>query len=676
MPRAEWCIDDSRALYRVAGWGRPYFDINSAGHVDVCPCPTRPARIDLCALVQSLQERGLQLPLLLRFPHILQDRIRVLNESFAAAIKSCGYQGQYRGVYPVKVNQQRHLVDEVVAFGAPWGFGLEVGSKPELLIALSAMSGPGGLIVCNGYKDSHYMETALLAQKLGHTVIIVLERFEELELVLQASALLALRPVLGVRAKLSSRGVGRWADSAGERAKFGLTTAEVVAVVDRLTAEQMCDCLQLLHFHIGSQVASIGPVKHAMREAANVYVELVRMGCAMGYLDVGGGLAVDYDGSQSEGEASRNYELREYACDVVAAVQSACERAQVPEPTLVSESGRAVAAYQSVLVFEVVGVDGRHADIVTGRVPDGPDADVVPPGAHRVLHAIGETLAEIAGHNLQESWHDAQQWKEEAQSLFKLGYLSLRELALAERLFLRCCRRIQALAGVRRDVPQELQQIERILSSIYYCNFSIFQSAPDIWAIAQRFPIMPIHRLDEKPTVHASLADLTCDSDGVIKAFIGDDAGRSSLALHSFVPGERYCLAMFLGGAYQEILGDLHNLFGDTNAVHVRLLDESEVAGGAPYEVAEVIKGDAIEEVLRYVQYEPGDMVERVRRQAERALGRGEMNIAQMRLLVRHYEESLRSYTYLTGDESRAVAEHRLTPMPPRVVSGPPWGHR
>ena len=628
-----WSLKKSAKLYQIRGWGEPYFQINAHGHVEVRPDPTQERAIDLFDLTEQLGERGLDLPLLIRFPNILQDRIRLLNHCFDNAIREYGYDGKYRGVFPIKVNQQRHLVEEIVESGRPWRFGLEAGSKPELLIALAAMDDEDGLIICNGYKDLAYLETALVAQRFDNTVVVVLERIEELELAFRAYDKLGIRPCLGVRAKLSSKGMGRWAASAGDRAKFGLTMSEIVRVVEELEQRDMLDCLKLLHFHLGSQVSSIIPVKNAMREAGQIYVELMKMGCKMRFLDVGGGLAVDYDGSKTDFRGSMNYDLQEYAYDVVAGIQEACEKADVPAPTIVSESGRSIAAYQSLLIFDALGVD--HIDF----------EDPVEPGPedHRILDEFYETWKGIQPKNVQESWHDAQQALEEARSLFKFGYLGMRELARAEHLFWSCCEKIRQCMQRVKYVPEELHEVDELMGAIYYCNFSLFQSAPDIWAMDHLFPFMPIHRLDEEPTVRARLADLTCDSDGIVDHFIDVEEVQHSLNLHPIRPGEPYYIGMFLGGAYQEILGDLHNLFGDTNAVHVRLEDYG-------YSVAHVIKGDAIDDVLRYLQYDPDEMVERVRKQAERALNQGRMTLPQLRTFMRHYEESLRGYTYLKGD--------------------------
>ncbi len=631
-----WTVQRSAELYQVKGWGLPYFQVNAAGHVEVVPDPERATdAIDLFELVNDLDARGLELPVLLRFSDILKDRVKRINECFSRAIEEYQYKGVYRGVFPVKVNQQKHFIEEVVEFGAPWRLGLEAGSKPELLIALAAEQEPGGLVICNGYKDQKYIETALLAQRFDKTVLVVLERIEELDYTLRAFKKTGIRPCIGVRAKLGSRGMGRWADSTGDRAKFGLTASEIVEVVDRLQQDEMLDCLQLLHYHAGSQLSSIIPVKQAIREAANIYVELAKMGANMKYLDVGGGLAVDYDGSKTDFHASKNYNIQEYAYDIVAAILEACNKAEIGHPTIVSESGRAISAHQSVLVFEVVGKNE-----VRFGTPEQPAAN-----AHKILKQLYETWNGIQPKNVQEAFHDAQQGKEEADSLFKFGYLTLRERAQSERLFWACCEKILNAAKKLKRMPEEVTQLEQMMASIYYGNFSVFQSIPDSWAIDQLFPVMPIHRLDEEPTIKTTIADLTCDSDGKIDHFIDVEDVKRVLAVHPYRESERYFMGIFLNGAYQEILGDLHNLFGDTNAVHVRLDGE----GG--YEISHFVKGDEIREVLSYVEYEPGAMIERVRRQAERARRMGLITFDQVKLLMKHYEDALGSYTYLTADE-------------------------
>ena len=631
-----WTVQRSAELYQVKGWGLPYFQVNAAGHVEVVPDPDRATdTIDLFELVNDLDARGLELPVLLRFSDILKDRVKRINECFSRAIEEYQYKGVYRGVFPVKVNQQKHFIEEVVEFGAPWRLGLEAGSKPELLIALAAEQEPGGLVICNGYKDQKYIETALLAQRFDKTVLVVLERIEELDYTLRAYKKTGIRPCIGVRAKLGSRGMGRWADSTGDRAKFGLTASEIVEVVDRLQQDEMLDCLQLLHYHAGSQLSSIIPVKQAIREAANIYVELAKMGANMKYLDVGGGLAVDYDGSKTDFHASKNYNIQEYAYDIVAAILEACNKAEITHPTIVSESGRAISAHQSVLVFEVVGKNE-----VRFGTPEQPA-----PTAHKILKQLYETWNGIQPKNVQEAFHDATQGKEEADSLFKFGYLTLRERAQSERLFWACCEKILEAAKKLKRMPEEVTQLEQMMASIYYGNFSVFQSIPDSWAIDQLFPIMPIHRLDEEPTIKTTIADLTCDSDGKVDHFIDVEDVKRVLAVHPYREEQRYFMGIFLNGAYQEILGDLHNLFGDTNAVHVALDGE----GG--YEISHFVKGDEIREVLSYVEYEPGVMIERVRRQAERARRMGLITFDQVKLLMKHYEDALGSYTYLTADE-------------------------
>jgi arginine decarboxylase len=628
-----WTIQDSEQLYRVDAWGSPYFSINAAGHVTVSPMGDRGGAIDLFALIGDLKKRNLRLPLLLRFSDILADRIERLNASFAKAIARYNYDGVYRGVYPVKVNQQRQLVEELVEFGRPFQFGLEAGSKPELLIALATLKTPGALLICNGYKDREFIETALLARRLGHNTIIVLEQLEEVETVIQAAAKLGIAPVVGVRAKLNTKGKGHWEDSTGEKAKFGLTMWEILEVTDRLRAVGLLDSLQLLHFHIGSQVSAITTIKEALREAGQIYVQLSLLGANMRYLDVGGGLGVDYDGSRTNFYASKNYSMQNYAYDVVAAVKEACDDKDIPVPTLVSESGRAIAAHQSVLVFEVLGCSTRPTEAIEPLQEDEP----------LVVRNLFETLENVTAQNYQESYHDAEQFKDEAVSLFSFGYLSLRERARAERLFWACCDRILQAVRQQNYVPDDLEDLERIMAQTYYCNFSVFQSAPDSWAIDQLFPIMPIHRLDEEPSCRGIIADLTCDSDGKIDKFIDLRDVKNVLELHPYRSGEPYYLALFLGGAYQEILGDLHNLFGDTDAVHIHMTPKG-------YKVEHVIKGDSMTEVLQYVQYSREGLLENVRRATEQALQANQISLAEASLFLKDYEHSLNGYTYLSEE--------------------------
>lgn len=627
-----WRIEDSEELYRIQGWGDPYFSINAAGHVTVSPCGDRGGSLDLLELVESLKQRNLSLPILIRFSDILEDRLARLVGCFAKAIARYKYAGNYRGVFPVKCNQQRHLVEDLVRFGRPHQFGLEAGSKPELMIALATLDTPGALLICNGYKDREYVETAMLGQRLGQIPIIVLEQVEEVELAIAASHRLNIRPILGVRAKLSSKGIGRWGGSAGDRAKFGLTIPEILSVVERLRQEDMLDCLQLLHFHIGSQISSISVIKDALREASQMYVELAGLGAKMGYLDVGGGLGIDYDGSKTNFYVSKNYSTQNYANDVVAEVKEACDARNLPAPTLISESGRAIASHQSVLIFDVLG---------TSNVPWQEEVQTPQEDDHTIVRELYEIYMNLSLTNYQEAYHDAIQFKDEAISLFNFGYLGLTERAKAERMFWNCCRKIQTLVHNEDYVPDDLEDLEITMASIYYINLSVFQSVPDSWAIDQLFPIMPIHRLNEEPTCRGTLADLTCDSDGKINQFIDLRDVKRVLELHPLHPSEPYYLGLFLGGAYQEIMGNLHNLFGDTNAVHIHMTPQG-------YKVEHVVKGDTMTEVLGYVQYDSEDLVENIRRRTEQAMQERHITLEESQLLLQHYEQSLSRYTYLS----------------------------
>ncbi|MCU0540744.1 MAG: biosynthetic arginine decarboxylase [Oscillatoriaceae cyanobacterium Prado104] len=630
QPRKPWTIEDSEKLYRIQGWGEPYFSINAAGHVTVSPKGDRGGSLDLYELVESLKQRNLALPLLVRFSDILEDRIERLNSCFARAIARYNYKNVYRGVFPVKCNQQRHLIENLVRFGEPHHFGLEAGSKPELMIALALLRTPGALLICNGYKDREYIETAVLAQRLGQTSVIVLEQVEEVQLAIAASKSLGIKPILGVRAKLTTKGVGRWGGSTGDRAKFGLTIPEIIQAVKELEKAGMLDCLQLLHFHIGSQISSISVIKEAIREASHIYVELAKLGANMNYLDVGGGLGVDYDGSKTNFHASKNYNMQNYANDVVAGIKDACDERKLPVPIIISESGRAIASHQSVLIFDVLGTSD-----VLRETPEPVSED-----AHQIPRNLYEIYQSIGLDNYQEVYHDAIQFKDEAISLFNLGYLGIVERAKTEQLYWACCEKIQAIARQKEYVPDDLEDLEKVMASIYYINLSVFRSAPDCWAINQLFPIMPINRLDEEPTQRGILADLTCDSDGKLDQFIDLRDVKSVLELHALKPGEPYYLALFLGGAYQEIMGNLHNLFGDANVVHIQLTPSG-------YNIEHVVKGDTMKEVLGYVQYDAESLVESIRLQTEEAFQKNKITLAESQLLLQNYERSLSRYTYL-----------------------------
>jgi arginine decarboxylase len=625
-----WSITDATELYEISRWGKGYFSIGAQGHVLVHPSKDPAHAIDLKQLVDRLQVRGLGLPTLIRFRDILKHRIRDIHDAFQSAISQHAYQGKYVCVYPIKVNQQRQVVEEVFEFGKPYGFGLEAGSKPEL-IAVAALADNATPIVCNGFKDAEFIEMAMLAQKIGRNVIPVVEKYTELALILEYAEKVGVRPQIGMRVKLAARGGGRWQSSGGYRSKFGLTVTEILRGLEELKSRGMADCLKLLHFHLGSQIPNIRIVKGALNEAARVYVELARNGAGLQYLDVGGGLGVDYDGSQTNFESSTNYTLQVYANDVVYHLQTVCDEAGVAHPTIISESGRAVVAYHSLLVFNVLGTSGFGDE----RTPDKATDDMEQP-----LVDLIETYRGINTRNALESYHDAQQALDMAINLFSGGYLSLEQRSQAENLYWAICVKLQKLVQTMDDVPEDLQSLDESMSDTYFCNFSLFQSIPDSWAIKQLFPVMPIHRLDERPTQHAVIGDITCDSDGKIDQFIDRRDVKKTLPLHAF-NGEPYFLGVFLVGAYQEILGDLHNLYGDTHAVHVSLDGSDNIV------VDEVVKGDTVREVLDYVEFDVERLINKFRADVEAAVREGRINDGEMGAMLRFYEEGLQGYTYL-----------------------------
>jgi len=629
-----WTVKDATELYNVKGWGRGFFTINEAGNVQVTPSGPDSPPIDLKALVDDIRSRGLNLPLLIRFSDILRTRIESMAGAFRDAIVDNDYRGAYCPVYPIKVNQQKHVVQELLEYGRPHDLGLEAGSKPELLVALALQENPEALILCNGYKDRAFIETALLAQKLGRRIVITIDRLGELETIISTAADLDVRPAIGVRARLSTRGAGKWVESTGDRSKFGLTAEEIVATVERLEAAGMLDCLQLLHFHIGSQITNIRAVKDALRESSRIFVELHALGAHVRYLDCGGGLGVDYDGSHTNFHSSINYTLAEYAADVVSQIAETCNSAGVPHPQIVTESGRALVAHHSVLIYNVLATN----EMVRGRIPEK-----VAEGEHSLIQQLGETYESVSRKRFQEAYHDALQIKEEAITAFTLGVLDLKARARVEELFWATCERILKIVRTLDYVPDELEGLERQLSDTYYCNFSVFQSIPDHWAVKQLFPTLPIHRLNQRPQRRAIVADLTCDSDGKIDQFIDLRDVKDVLELH--LPGEEeYLIGTFLVGAYQEILGDLHNLFGDTDAVHVR-------HHGDDYRVEHVVEGDTVTEALSYVGYSKERLVARVRRSVEVALRERRLTMAESGLFMKRYLEGLEGYTYLSADE-------------------------
>ena len=638
-PAAPWRIDDSLDLYHVNAWGKGYFGINDAGHVVVRP-DTRPERdIDLYEVIEGLQARDLTTPVVVRFSDILAHRLKHLHDAFAQAIAENDYRNRYTAVFPIKVNQQRLVVEEVYRYGAQFGFGLEVGSKPELLAVMAMTENASDrLIICNGFKDDSYIEAVTLATKLGRTIIPVVENFEELSLILKHADKYQVRPRIGVRVKLTTEGSGKWRDSTGEKSKFGLFITEILELVQVLKARDMLDCLQLVHCHPGSQLQDIRRVKDAINELAHVYAELKRMGAGLHYIDVGGGLGVDYDGSGTNFTSSMNYTLNEYASDVVYRIASVCNARDVPHPMIISESGRAVAAYHSVLVFDVLGSSALDKFQVTGREKQDYDGEEELP---QPVHDLFEAFRAVSRRRLVECYHDALTARDQALQMFSLGLLSLELRGLTERLFWATCAKIRDVCRRIERRPEELEGLESILSDTYFCNFSVFQSLPDSWAIDQLFPIMPIHRLNERPSRTGVLADITCDSDGKIDHFVSLRDDKRTLELHEVKSGEKYYLAAFLVGAYQETLGDLHNLFGDTHVVHVRHYDE----GG--WWIEEVVKGDTANRVLEYMEYDVAELSPALTRDCERAIRDGRMSIAESQVLKRFYESELDGYSYL-----------------------------
>jgi arginine decarboxylase len=625
-----WTTVDASEMYEIGRWGQGYFSIGENGHVRIHPTKDPSRAIDLKQLVDHLQLRGISLPTLIRFRDILQHRLQDIHEAFQAAIAQHEYSGKYVCVYPIKVNQQRQVVEEVLDFGKPFKFGLEAGSKPEL-IAVAALADNDTPIICNGFKDAEFIELAMMAQKIGRRVIPVVEKYTELDLILDLAEKVGVRPTIGMRVKLAARGGGRWQSSGGYRSKFGLTVAEILKGLNELKTRGMEDCFQLLHFHLGSQIPNIRIVKGALNEAARVYVELVQSGAGLRYMDVGGGLGVDYDGSQTNFESSVNYTLQEYANDVVYHLQTVCDEAKVPHPTIISESGRAIVAHHSLLVFNVLGASGFGNE----DVPSAPTPDMEQP-----LVDLIETYSNLSTRNALESYHDAQQALDMAINLFSTGYLPLVQRSQAENLYWAICMKLQKIVKMMDEVPEDLQNLDESLSDTYFCNFSLFQSVPDSWAIKQLFPVMPIHRLDERPTHHAVLGDITCDSDGKIDQFIDRRDVRRTLPLHKF-NGAPYYLGVFLVGAYQEILGDLHNLYGDTHAVHVSLDTDNTVVLDA------VIKGDTVKEVLDYVEFDAQLLLTKLRNDVEAAVRAGKLDYEESGRLLRFYEEGMQGYTYL-----------------------------
>jgi arginine decarboxylase len=630
-----WTPKDSARLYGIRNWGHGYFAVNDEGHVTVQPNQDPSKSVDLKKLVDELRERDIQLPCLIRFTDILKHRVGKLHAAFSKAITDHDYKGRYRCVYPIKVNQQRHVVEEIHEFGKPYGFGLEAGSKPELLAVMAIVDDNDTPIICNGFKDDEFIEAVILATKIGRNIIPVVEKFSELELIVKYAKQHNVKPSIGVRVKLAARGAGRWEQSGGVRSKFGLFVHEVMEALDFLRRNGMGDCLNLLHFHLGSQINNIRNIKGAIIELTRVYTELQRLGAGLKYIDVGGGLGVDYDGSKTDFGSSVNYGLQEYANDVIFHVKEICDQKNVEHPTIISESGRAMVAYHSVLVFNIIGWSGfARFDLPENLSPEERK------GLPGPVNNLFETYGGVNDSNFMEYYHDAHVSRDAVLNLFSLGYCTLEQRSLAERLFFGTCAKVLNIIRKLDYVPDEFQGLESMLSDTYFCNYSIFQSMPDSWAIDQLFPIMPIHRLGEEPNCRGILADITCDSDGKVDRFIDRRHVKSVLELHPYT-GDDYFVAAFLVGAYQEILGDLHNLLGDTNAVHVAVEEDGS------YSIDEVIEGDTVREVLQYVQFSADELLRSMRKTVEKALREQKLSLDESRVLLKFYESGLEGYTYL-----------------------------
>ncbi|CAI2718803.1 biosynthetic arginine decarboxylase [Nitrospina watsonii] len=628
----KWTVEKSKELYNIEGWGAGYFGINQKGHIIVQPDKTHEHTVDLKLLVDDIKAKGYSLPVLIRFSDILKSSIAKLSHAFKKAAADHNFTGEYHGVYPIKVNQQRQVVEEIVKFGRDHNIGLEAGSKPELHAILAIMDNPEALLICNGYKDESFIRLALMGQKLGKRVFIVVERLSELNMTLRVAKELNVLPNIGLRIKLFSAGSGRWASSGGEYSKFGLSPMETVEAVEIAREAGALEAIQLIHFHLGSQITNIRRIKNSLKEIGRYYAELTKMGCNLKFIDVGGGLGVDYDGSKSTFASSTNYTVQEYANDVIYHISEICEEENLPHPNIISESGRAMTAYHSILVFNVLEV---------ASFPDSNQEFQIEEAAPSVVHELHYVLEQASNKNITESWHDALDLKDQSQNQFSLGMIGLKDKALADKLFWVICRKIQELASRLKYMPEELKTLNQRLADKYFCNFSVFQSLPDSWAIDQVFPIVPLQRLHEHPSREATLMDLTCDSDGMIDTFIGNHNMERTLPLHP-VNSEPYRIGIFLTGAYQEILGDLHNLFGDTNTVHVSLKKD----GTLKYE--QIIEGEDVTDVLDYVQFRAEELAGRMAGFLFHSVQRGTISQEEADQFLNLYKEGLSGYTYLT----------------------------
>ncbi len=626
----KWKTEDSVELYNLKGWGANYFNINEKGNAIVTPSKNGTS-IDLKELLDELMIRDVSLPVLLRFPDILDDRIETISKCFETASKEYGFKGNYYNIYPIKVNQVRPVVEEIMRYGKKFNIGLEAGSKPELHAVLAITNNPDALIICNGYKDEDFIELALLAQKMGKQIFLVVEKLNELKLIISISKRLKIKPNLGIRIKLASSGSGKWEESGGDQSKFGLNSSELIEAVEILKTNKMLDYVRLIHFHLGSQITNIRKIKNALRESSQFYVQLKKLGCNIEFVDIGGGLGIDYDGSRSFSPSSINYSIQEYVNDAIYMLQDASDKNNLPHPNIVTESGRSLTAHHSILVFDV---------LETTSTPEWDYDYEVTEADHELIKDLFSIMEKLSTTTMLEAWHDAQQTREDALDLFSLGMIDLKTRALVERLFWSIAREVLRLSNEMKHPPDEFRQLSKMLADKYFCNFSLFQSLPDSWAIDQIFPIMPIHRLDEKPTRSATIQDITCDSDGKIENFISTGNFTQFLPLHEFSKNDPYFLGVFLVGAYQEILGDLHNLFGDTNAVHVIVKDDG-------YEIKQIIDGETVAEVLDYVQYSAKSLVRTMETWVTASCKAGKITVEEGKEFLSNYRSGLYGYTYL-----------------------------
>ena len=627
----KWTIEDAKELYNLNGWGTSYFGVNEEGNVYVTPCKDQ-TQIDLREVMDELALRDITPPVLLRFPDILDNRIEKTASCFSKAKEEYGFKGENFIIYPIKVNQMQPVVEEIISHGRKFNLGLEAGSKPELHAVIAVQCQSDSLIICNGYKDQSYIELALLAQKMGKRIFIVVEKLNELDIIARAAKKLGVKPNLGIRIKLASSGSGKWEESGGDASKFGLTSSELLKALQILDEKDMHDCLRLIHFHIGSQITKIRRIQTALREAAQFYVQLHKMGYNVDFVDCGGGLGVDYDGTRSSSsESSVNYSIQEYVNDCIYQFVDAADKNEIPHPNIITESGRSLTAHHSVLVIDV---------LETATLPEMPEEFEAKDSDHQLVKELYEIWDNLNSRSMMEDWHDAEAIREEALDLFSHGLIDLKTRAEIESMIWSVCREINVLAKSQKHVPEELRKLDKLLADKYFCNFSLFQSLPDSWAIDQLFPIVPIQRLNERPTRNATLQDITCDSDGKIANFVTSRHISHVLPVHQLKKTEDYYLGVFLVGAYQEILGDMHNLFGDTNAAHISVKD-------GHYHIDQIFDGETVEEVLDYVQYDPKKLVRQLERWVTKSVKQGVISLEEGKEFLSNYRSGLYGYTYL-----------------------------